>query len=213
MFGSTSPHLHTSIHKVNISASAVTMRSWARGAEMLPRLPGKLDWLMPTIILPSFPNSIYGLRDGAARWLMMLRWLLGWAFHGCLMEWATSSFYHYMDITLDTTLHFYNHHQESHIIPPGSLHLKSYQWYWFQWQEKSWWNVWEIFMTHTPEVQDVIQWVHRGRGPGSIIQYFCSPLCFVKAEGSEFGHGPALPPPPSPHRRAHCKWSKQIYII
>ena len=27
---------------------------------------GKLDWLMPTIILPSFPNSIFGRSDGCA---------------------------------------------------------------------------------------------------------------------------------------------------
>ena len=33
---------------------------------MMPRLPGKLDWLMPTIILPSFPNSIFGRSDGCA---------------------------------------------------------------------------------------------------------------------------------------------------
>ena len=40
---------------------------------MMPRLPGKLDWLMPTIILPSFPNSILGRSDGCAALALMVR--------------------------------------------------------------------------------------------------------------------------------------------
>ena len=85
---------------------------------MMPRLPGKLDWLMPTIILPSFPNSILGRSDGcAALALMVLAWL-SWnrLLHHFIITWTSHQIQHYIFIIITRILISYS--------PPGISYQK-----------------------------------------------------------------------------------------